>query len=106
MDYTLIEVPNMNDSYSRFVVNGKAFLLRFTYNDTGDYWKFGVYTLKYEPIVVGLKIVPMLSLNVFRSLTDMPSGAFVALTRLNRIGRNDFAEGNARFVFCPVTIEE
>lgn len=33
MDYTIIEVPDMNDSVSRVVLSGTAYLIRFTYND-------------------------------------------------------------------------
>ena len=43
MDYTIIEVPDMNDSVSRVVLSGTAYLIRFTYNDSKDYWKFSLY---------------------------------------------------------------
>lgn len=36
MDYTIIEVPDMNDSVSRVVLSGTAYLIRFTYNDSKD----------------------------------------------------------------------
>ena len=45
MDYTIIEVPDMNDSVSRVVLSGTAYLIRFTYNDSKDYWKFSLYDL-------------------------------------------------------------
>lgn len=35
MEYIVIEVPDMNDSVSRIVLNRKQYLIRFTYNDTG-----------------------------------------------------------------------
>jgi len=44
MEYIIIEVPDMNDSISRIVLNGTAYMLRFSYNDTCDYWKFSLYT--------------------------------------------------------------
>lgn len=40
MEYTIITVPDMNDSVSRIVLNGTAYLIRFTYNDTKDYLEF------------------------------------------------------------------
>ena len=43
MEYTIIEVPDLNDSMSRVVLNGKAYLIRFTWNDRGGFWKFGLY---------------------------------------------------------------
>ena len=52
MEYTIIEVPDLNDSMSRVVLNGKAYLIRFTWNDRGGFWKFGLYLSiihNYEP---------------------------------------------------------
>lgn len=106
MDYITIEVPDMNDSMSRIVLNGVAYQIRFTWNDTGGYWKFSVYDPHSQPIVVGIKIVPMFPINLFYSVTRLPSGVFGVMTKLDRIGRNDFIEGNATFVFCPVEFEE
>ena len=34
MDYTVIEVPDMNDSVSRISLQGSQYQLRFTWNDT------------------------------------------------------------------------
>ena len=65
MDYIIIEVPDMNDSVSRIVLNGKQYLIRFTYNDTGGYWSFGLSDAQGEPIVMGVKVVPRFPHNVF-----------------------------------------
>lgn len=105
MEYIIIEVPDMNDSVSRVVLAGTAYLIRFTYNDTCDYWKFSLYNAQNEPIVLGIKIVPRFPLNVFYGVTKLPDGIFGVMTKLTRIGRNDFLNGNAQFVFCPVEIE-
>ena len=104
MEYIIIEVPDMNDSVSRVVLAGNAYLIRFTYNDTCDYWKFSLYNSQNEPIVLGIKIVPRFPLNVFYGVTKLPDGVFGVMTKLDRIGRNDFINGNAKFVFCPVEI--
>lgn len=101
MDYTIIEVPDMNDSISRIVLNGTPYNIRFTFNMEGDYWKFGIYDSQENPIVIGIKIVPNFVLNLFLCRDDMPFGVFAALTKLERIGRKDFAEGKAQFIFCP-----
>ena len=37
----VISMPDMNDSFSRVVIKGREYLLRLTYNSTGDYWTFG-----------------------------------------------------------------
>ena len=106
MDYTIIEVPDMNDSVSRVVLSGTAYLIRFTYNDSKDYWKFSLYYFQNVQIVLGVKIVPQFPLNVFLGLTRIPAGVFGAMSKLDRIGRNDFKNGNAQFIFCPVDFGE
>ena len=106
MDYTIIEVPDMNDSVSRVVLSGTAYLIRFTYNDTGNYWKFSLYNSQSEPIVIGIKIVPQFPLNVFYGVTKLPDGVFGVLSKKKHIGRDDFNNGNAKFIFCPVDDNE
>lgn len=106
MEYTIIEVPDMNDSVSRVVLSGTAYQIRFTYNDTFDYWKFSLYNDQNEPIVLGIKIVPRFPLNIFYGVTKLPDGIFGVMTKLERIGRNDFVDGKAQFVFCPVELEK
>ena len=91
MEYTIIEVPDLNDSMSRVVLNGKAYLIRFTWNDRGGFWKFGLYDT----------IVPRFPMNLFYGVTALPSGVFGVMTKLEHIGRNDFLDGKASFVFCP-----
>ena len=101
MEYTVIEVPDLNDSISRIVLCGTVYQIRFTYNDTGDYWKFGLYDSRKNPIVIGIRIVPQFPLNLFYGHTDLPFGVFGVFSRRDRIGRDDFADGNAQFLFCP-----
>lgn len=106
MEYTIIDVPDKNDSVSRIVLNKIAYRIRFTWNDRGQYWKFGLYDSQMTPIVIGIKIVPNFPLNVFYGVTKLPNGVFGVMTKLERIGRNDFVNGKAKFIFCPVEIEE
>ncbi len=72
------------------------------FRDTGDYWKFGIYTALNEPIVIGVKIVPQFPLNVFCGVTNLPFDVFGVLSKLDRIDRHDFAEGRAQFIFASV----
>lgn len=102
MDYIVIEVPDMNDSVSRITLKGKQYQLRFTYNDTFDYWTFGISDSLGNPIRVGIKIVPRIVLNLFCGAVDMPLGVFGVLTDLEKVGRNDFINGKAKFIFAPV----
>lgn len=106
MEYIIIEVPDMNDSLSRIVLSGKEYQIRFTYNDTFDFWKFSLYTYGGEPIVLGIKIVPKIPLNLFQSTSQLPDGVFGVLTNLDRIGKKSFLEGAAKFIFCPVKLPD
>ncbi|WP_337937744.1 phage baseplate plug family protein [Anaerotignum faecicola] len=102
MEYTIIEVPDMNDSVSRIVLNDTVYFIRFTYNDTADYWKVSLYDAQNEPIVLGIKIVPRFPLNTFYPVSKLPDGIFAVITQLDHVGRNDFVEDKAQFIFCPL----
>ena len=105
MEYIIIEVPDLNDSMSRIVLNGVPYQIRFSYNDTKDYWKFSLYDSQKNPIALGIKIVPNFPLNIFCGVTQLLSGLFAARSNLDHIGRDDFKNGKADFIFCPVESE-
>lgn len=106
MDYITIDVPDMNDSMSRVVLNNTAYQIRFTWNDSGGYWKFSLYDSQGKPIVLGIKIVPRFPLNVFYGVTRLPGGIFGVMSKLEHIGRKDFVNEKASFIFCPVDLGE
>lgn len=106
MEYIIIEVPDMNDSISRITLAGVPYLIRFTYNAAKDYWKFGLFDIQSVPIIRGIKIVPNFPLNLFYGVASLPFGVFGVMSKLDRIGRRDFVEGNAQFIFAPVTAGE
>ena len=47
---TVIQVPEYNDSFSRVVLNGKEYLIRFSYNYEGNYWTLGFTTATAAPM--------------------------------------------------------
>lgn len=96
-----ITVPDFNDSFSRVVLSGTQYLIRFSYIDTFDYWTFGLYTTLQEPIVEGIKIVPRFPLNLFFNNRNMPNGVFGVFTELEKVGRDDFLNGKAIFAYIP-----
>ncbi len=96
-----ITVPDMNDSMSSITIDGEEFVIRFTYNETGDYWSFGIYDVDEQPIVAMTKIVPNFPINHFFTYSDLPEGIFGALSDEERIGRYSFNEGKAKFVYIP-----
>ena len=65
---TVITVPDYNDSFSRVVLAGKEYLIRFSYNFSGDYWTFGIFDHNRNPYVQGIKIVPNSPLNFFSAM--------------------------------------
>lgn len=101
MNKIIIDVPDHNDSFSRVVLSGTAYLIRFTYNDTFDYWTFGLYDTQENPIVTGIKMVPNYPLNLFCDNDQMPFGIFAIYTDLEKVGRAAFLDGKADFCFIP-----
>ena len=71
-----IAVPDMNDSVSRITLSGKEFYIRFCYNPSYDYWSFGLYDIRMNPILPMVKIVPFSPLLYFYRYTELPDGQF------------------------------
>jgi len=105
VDIIEISVPNLHDSFSRVILDGTQYLIRFTYNDTAQSWSFGVYTMQQEPIAVGIKLVPRFPLNLQIIDRRFPTGIFGVYSNFDTIGRNDFLEGKATFSYIPVASE-
>lgn len=96
-----INVPNMNDSFSRVILRKKEYLMRFMYNGTYDYWSFGVYDIDKNILLQQRKIVPLAPLTHFDLSVRIPDGVFGCFTNLRHVGRNDFVNGKAEFAFIP-----
>lgn len=101
MDYITIAVPDMNDSFSRVVLNDTAYQMRFTWLDAPKRWMWGLYTSDRQPIIEGIRVAPSFPINLPYGHLDLPAGAFGAISELEAIGREDFLNGNAQFVFIP-----
>lgn len=95
----VLDVPDKNDSVSRFTLAGKDYNVRFTYNPSEDSWYFSVLSMTMETIIGMIKIVPMIDLLWQHVSKDLPDGVFGCWTRLDRVGKNDFVEGKALFGF-------
>jgi len=96
-----IEVPKKNDSISRITLAEKQFYIRFTYNPSYDYWSFGIYDMKMNPIIPMTKIVPYFPLYHYYKYTDLPEGTFGCIGVERRPGKDSFSSGKAKFVFIP-----
>ena len=94
-----INVPDINDSVGRVTIEKTEYYIRFTYNPAYDYWSFGLYDVNMEPIMPMNKIVPMISLLHYYVYTDLPPGAFGCIAKSDKVGRNDFVNGKASFVY-------
>lgn len=96
-----ITVPDMNDSVSSITILEKEYLIRFTYNGTGDFWSFGLSDIDDSPIIELTKMVPNFPLTHFMNFTELPDGIFGVLTEETRLTRESFNNGTAEFVFIP-----
>ncbi len=106
MEFIIIDVQDPSfgfDAMHRVELAGGVYYIRFTYNDTDDSWSFGLYDTLMEPIMLGIKIVPRFPLDIFITNKEKPDGTFIAITDLERIGREDFQNGLAKFTFFPTS---
>jgi hypothetical protein len=96
-----IFVPDYNDSFSKVVLDGREYQIRFTWNDTAGRWSFGLYTTLREPIIRSIKIVPNFPLLLQYVDNRLPDGVIGAYSKLDAIGREDFKNGKAIFAYVP-----
>lgn len=98
-----IQVPDKNDSISRVTLAGQEYLIRFTWNQTCGTWSFGLYDMNRNTLINSIKIVPYTPMNYFYRTRGLPSGTFGCTSIEKVIGRRDFVEGKAEFIFIPDT---
>ena len=98
-----ISVPDMNDSFSRVVLDGTQYLIRFTWNDTAERWSFGLYTTQKKPLIQGQRMVPRFPLNLQIAGESFPNGVFGVYTDLESAGRHDFVNGRAVFAYISAS---
>ena len=97
----VIQVPDKNDSIGRITLNGKEYYIRFTINSSYDYWSFGLYDLRKNPIIPMTKVVPLVPLLHYYKYSDLPDGVFMCVPISGNVGRKSFSENKAYFVFVP-----
>lgn len=100
LKYTFIAIPHYNDSFTRIVLDGKVYHLRFSYNNATDCWKFGLFDADKSPIYQDVKIVPGIPLNHAFCEKPYPRVLFGAKTKKERISYNDFWSGDAEFFYA------
>ena len=96
-----IAVPDMNSSDSPVVLDGTQYIIRFEWNDFAKRWSFGLYTIQKEPLIERTRMVPRFPLNLQIVNEDCPNGIFGVKTDLASVGRHDFVNGLAKFVYIP-----
>lgn len=96
-----IQVPDQNDSVSRVTLAGQEYYIRFTWNETCLSWSFGLYDINMNELVNSIKIVPFSPMNYFYRARGLPAGTFGCTSTKKVVGRSDFLEGNAEFIFIP-----
>ena len=101
MNIIEISVPDHNDSYSRVVLEGVQYQIRFTWNEAAKRWSFGLYTMQKEPIAINIRLVPRFPLNLQIIDERMPQGIFGVYSDLDAVGRDNFLNGKATFAYIP-----
>ena len=96
-----IAVPDMNDSFSRVVIDGVQYQIRFTWSEAAGRWSFGLYTMQKEPIAIGIQLVPRFPLNLQVVDERYPAGVFGVYSDNETIERGDFLNGSAVFSYIP-----
>ncbi|MCD8201904.1 MAG: hypothetical protein LUD47_07560 [Clostridia bacterium] len=92
--------PDSNDSVTRIILENKEYILRFSYNYIGGYWSMGFYRNTETPYITSIKLVPRYPVNHWcRQYIELPQGYFGLVTKLDRIGREDFNNGNAQIAY-------
>ena len=99
-----ISVPDIHDSYSRVVLDGVQYLIRFTWNEYGQRWSFGLYTMQREPIAIGIRLVPRFPLNLQIVDDRFPTGIFGVYSDFDSIERDSFNNGEAAFSYVPLRV--
>ena len=100
-----IAVPDMNDSFSRVVLDGTQYYIRFTWNHTAQRWSFGLYTMQKAPLIQGQRMIPRFPLTLQKVNDGIPTGLFGVFSDLESIGRDDFASGKAAFAYISLNEE-
>jgi len=99
MNCTIIEIPNMNDSFSVVALRDKLYQLRTTWNETAQRWSYGLYTINREPIAIGIRMIPNFFMDMQIVDDAFPRGYFFVQSSFDEIKRYDFMAGLATFVF-------
>lgn len=94
--------PDRNDCITRITLDGTEYILKFSYNNAGEFWTLGIIEERGKPVVAGMKIVPSFPMNAFlKDRKDLPQGILAAFTSEDRIERKTFSDGDARLYFIP-----
>ena len=94
-----IGVPDYDDSISLATIGEHLCRLRFRWDSVGEYWEFGVYDQDYNPVFIGVKMVPDFPINLFSGHEEFSEGYFYVETNEPRLTRNSFKNGLATFNF-------
>lgn len=94
-----IGIPDYDDSISLATIGNNLCRLRFRWDEVGEFWELGVYDTEFNPIFLGVKMVPNFPLNLFSGHKEFSEGYFLVDTNEKRLTRESFNNGNATFVF-------
>lgn len=102
-----ISIPDLNDSLVEVELDDEVFFLRFTWNESGQYWTMSIENAYNDELVSCLPLLPNRPLLRFVRFDDLPLGEFVVVhnDNLNSVGRDDFKLGVATLIYMEVDDE-
>lgn len=100
-------LPDHNDFISKITLDDTIYWLKLSWNDRGQFWKFGLLDQNKNVLFDGVKCVtnyPLLE--QIRPILPIPNGEFMVFTfdKNSAIGRNDFV--NKRCVLAYLSSSE
>lgn len=101
MEYYEILVPDRNDAVMRVNLDEVYYYLRTTWNEYGGFWMLSVYDAEMNLIIGMAKLAPGAIWNFYYLNAGGPPGVLGVQTSLETIGRDDFANGNAKLCYLP-----
>ena len=106
MVYYELSVPDHNDATMRVNLDGEYYYFRTTWNEKGGFWLFSVYDSEMNLLIGMAKLVPGAIWNFFVMESCGPPGIIGVVSDGERIGRNDFVDGNARLIYASLDQSE
>jgi len=100
-------VQDLNSQAIEAILDDELYYIILDWNDTGQYWEFGIRNYAYRTLVDGICVVPNYPLLIQFQYSDLPPGDLQCVNVADVDGpppRDGFGSGN--FILVYTTREE